>query len=448
MRDLDALIKAYDIRGTVPDQLDAELAFQIGAAFAHHLGAELVAVGHDMRISSPELAAGFAAGVNSRGTDVLAIGLASTDLLYFASGIRNVPGAMITASHNPPAYNGIKLCRAAAAPVGQDTGLAEIRTLLETGLPKYDGPAGTLHSEDLLPSYSEYLHGLVDLDGLRRLKIVVDAGNGMAGHTAPVVLDHPAFEVVSLYFELDGTFPNHEANPLDPANLVDLRAAVRQYQADIGLAFDGDADRCFFVDENGDAVSPNNVISLIATRELTRHPGSAIVYNVVTSKAVAEQVTERGGKPIRTRVGHSFIKQVMADYDAVFGGEHSGHYYFRDFWRADTGMLAALHVLAALGQTDQPLSALAAQFSRYAASGEVNRTIADIPAVLDRVESHYTSDGATADRLDGLTITLPDGAWFNLRPSNTEPLLRLNVEASDQHSMVRLRQDVLAQLGR
>ncbi|RZU16362.1 phosphomannomutase [Kribbella rubisoli] len=446
MRDLDALIKAYDIRGTVPDQLDAELAFQIGAAFAHQIGTELVAVGHDMRISSPELAAGFAAGVNSRGTDVLAIGLTSTDLLYFASGIRNVPGAMITASHNPPAYNGIKLCRAGAAPVGQDTGLAEIRTLLETGLPNYDGPAGTLQSEDLLPSYSEYLHGLVDLAGGRRLKIVVDAGNGMAGRTAPVVLDYASFEIVPLYFELDGTFPNHAANPLDPANLVDLRAAVRLHQADIGLAFDGDADRCFFVDENGDAVSPNNIISLIATRELTRHPGSAIVYNVVTSKAVAEQVTEHGGKPIRTRVGHSFIKQVMADYDAVFGGEHSGHYYFRQFWRADTGMLAALHVLAALGQTGRPLSALAAQFSRYVASGEVNRTIADIPAVLDRVESHFTSDGATADRLDGLTITLPDGAWFNLRPSNTEPLLRLNVEASDQHSMVRLRQDVLAQL--
>ncbi|TCM36208.1 phosphomannomutase/phosphoglucomutase [Kribbella sp. VKM Ac-2568] len=447
MRDLDTLIKAYDIRGTVPDQLDADLSFQVGAAFAHVSGAGLIAVGHDMRLSSPQLADAFAAGVNSRGADVLAIGLASTDLLYFASGARDVPGAMITASHNPPAYNGIKLCRPGAAPVGRDTGLTEIKSLLETGLSDHDGPAGITRREDLLPAYSEYLRGLVDLAGDRRLKVVVDAGNGMAGRTAPVVLDHPAFEIVPLYFELDGTFPNHEANPLNPANLVDLRAAVRRHQADVGLAFDGDADRCAFVDENGDAVSPNNIISLIATRTLAVYPGAAIVYNVITSKAVAEQITEHGGRPVRTRVGHSFIKQVMAEYDAVFGGEHSGHYYFRQFWRADTGMLAALHVLAALRQTDQPLSTLTAQFSRYADSGEINRTVTDIPAVLDRVEKHYAANGAAVDRLDGLTITLPDGAWFNLRPSNTEPLLRLNVEASDQHSMTELRQEVLAFLG-
>ncbi|TDD61510.1 phosphomannomutase/phosphoglucomutase [Kribbella antibiotica] len=446
MRDLTSLIKAYDIRGTVPDQLDAELTFQIGAAFAHLTGAELITVGQDMRESSPELAAAFAAGANSRGSDVLAIGLASTDLLYYASGTRDVPGAMITASHNPAGYNGIKLCRAAAAPVGQDTGLAEIRTLLETGLPTYDGPAGTTRSEDLLQPYAKYLHSLVNLAGSRPLKIVVDAGNGMAGHTAPAVLVHPAFEIVPLYFELDGTFPNHEANPLEPANLVDLCAAVREHQADVGLAFDGDADRCFFVDENGQAVSPSAVVSLIATRELARHAGAAIVYNVITSKAVAELVTEHGGKPIRTRVGHSFIKQVMAEHDAVFGGEHSGHYYFREFWRADTGMLAALHVLAALGETTQPLSALAGQFSRYTASGEINNTIIDVPAVLDRVETHYTADGAAADRLDGLTITLAEGAWFNLRPSNTEPLLRLNVEAADEPSMTQIRQDVLALL--
>ena len=447
MRDLTGLIKAYDIRGSVPDQLDAELTFQIGATFAHLTGAELIAVGQDMRESSPELAAAFAAGANSRGSDVLAIGLASTDLLYYASGTRDVPGAMITASHNPAGYNGIKLCRAAAAPVGQDTGLAEIRTLLETGLPEYGGAAGTTRSEDLLQPYAEYLHSLVNLAGSRPLKIVVDAGNGMAGHTAPAVLDHPAFEIVPLYFELDGTFPNHEANPLEPANLVDLCAAVREHQADVGLAFDGDADRCFFVDENGEAVSPSAVVSLIATRELARHPGAAIVYNVITSKAVAELVTEHGGKPIRTRVGHSFIKQVMAEHNAVFGGEHSGHYYFREFWRADTGMLAALHVLAALGETDQPLSALAGQFSRYTASGEINSTITDIPAILDRVETHYTADGAAADRLDGLTITLVEGAWFNLRPSNTEPLLRLNVEATDEPRMTQIRQDVLAMLG-
>ncbi|GAB2603814.1 phosphomannomutase/phosphoglucomutase [Kribbella endophytica] len=443
MRDLSGLIKAYDIRGTVPDQLDAGLAFQVGAAWADVSGAEVIAVGHDMRVSSPALAAAVADGIASRGVDVLAIGLVSTDLLYYASGVRDVAGVMITASHNPPAYNGIKFCRAGAAPVGQDTGLGQIRTLLENGLPAYDGPAGTVRSEDLLTGYADYLRSLVDLGGSRRLKVVVDAGNGMAGRTAPVVLDDPAIELVPLYFELDGTFPNHPANPLDPANLVDLRAAVREHHADAGLAFDGDADRCFFVDENGDAVSPNNVIGLIASRELAQHPGAAIVYNVITSKAVPELVTELGGKPVRSRVGHSFIKQAMADHDAVFGGEHSGHYYFRRFWRADTGMLTALHILAALGETDQPLSALTAQFNRYADSREINSTVADVPAILDRVEAHYTAEGATADHLDGLTITQPDGTWFNLRPSNTEPLLRLNVEAADEGRMTHLSQEVL-----
>jgi phosphomannomutase len=446
MRDLNDLIKAYDIRGIVPDQLDDDLAYQVGAAFAHHVGAELIAVGHDMRVSSPALAAAFCAGVTRRGTDVQAIGFVSTDLLYFASGMLNVPGAMLTASHNPPAYNGIKMCRAGAAPVGQDTGLGAVRKLLESGLPRYDGPVGLVRRQDLLPAYAEHLRGLVDLRSSRRLKIVVDAGNGMAGRTVPRVLDHPAFEIVPLYFELDGTFPNHEANPMDPANLTDLRTGVRDHQADIGLAFDGDADRCFVVDEKGEAVSPNTIISLIATRELARHPAAAIVYNAITSRAVVEQITAHGGRPIRTRVGHSFIKQVMADNDAVFGGEHSGHYYFRDFWYADSGMLAALHVLETLGRTAQPLSVLTAEFSKYVASGEVNLTISNIPAALARIESHYVATGATADHLDGLTITLSDGAWFNLRPSNTEPLLRLNVEALDSTTMTRLRDEVVALL--
>ncbi|NIK62157.1 phosphomannomutase/phosphoglucomutase [Kribbella shirazensis] len=447
MRDLGTLIKAYDIRGTVPDQLDDELAFQVGAAFAHHLGADLVAVGHDMRVSSPSLAEAFSAGVAGRGADVLSIGFVSTDLLYFASGVGDIPGAMITASHNPPAYNGIKLCRPGAAPVGQDTGLREIRTLLETGLPAYDGETGQIRHQDLLPPYAAHLRRLVDLTGSRRLKIVVDAGNGMAGRTAPVALRHPAFEIVPLYFELDGTFPHHEANPMNPANLDDLRLAVRRHGADIGLAFDGDADRCFFVDEQGAAVSPSSVVSLIATRELDRHPGSAIVYNAITSKAVAEEVTEHGGRPIRTRVGHSFIKQVMADNDAVFGGEHSGHYYFRDFWNADSGMLAALHVLEALGQADEPLSELMHGFSRYVASGEINLAHEDIRAALELVQARYSDQGATTDHLDGLTVTLPGGAWFNLRPSNTEPLLRLNVEGTDHESMAHLRDDVLGLLG-
>jgi phosphomannomutase len=447
VRDLSTLIKAYDIRGVVPDQLDDELAFQVGAAFAHHVGAKLIAVGHDMRLSSPSLAEAFSAGVASRGTDVLAIGFVSTDLLYFASGSRDIPGAMITASHNPPAYNGIKMCRPGAAPVGQDTGLRQIRALLETGLPANDAGTGQIITEDLLPSYADYLHSLVDLTGSRRLKIVVDAGNGMAGRVVPVVLKHSAFDLVPLYFDLDGTFPHHEANPMNPANLADLQIAVRLHDADIGLAFDGDADRCFFVDEGGDPVSPSAVVSLIATRELRRHPGAAIVYNAITSKAVPEQITEHGGRPIRTRVGHSFIKQVMADNDAVFGGEHSGHYYFHDFWNADSGMLAALHVLEALGQSNEPLSTLMHGFSRYAASGEINLTLEDVPAALTLVENHYTKNGATADHLDGLTITLPSNKWFNLRPSNTEPLLRLNVEAPDHATMARLRDEVLNVLG-
>jgi phosphomannomutase len=446
MRDLDTLIKAYDIRGIVPDQLDESLAYDVGAAFAELLTPERIAVGHDMRVSSPALADALAAGAASRGVDVLAIGYVSTDLLYFASGIHAIPGAMITASHNPPSYNGIKLCRPGAAPVGQDTGLREIRKMLETGLPSTDRPTGDVRPEDLLPAYADHLRQLVDLDGSRPLKIVVDAGNGMAGRTAPVVLRHPAFELVPLYFELDGTFPNHEANPMDPANLVDLRAAVIEHHADIGLAFDGDADRCFFVAETGERIAPSDVVGLIATRELARHPGAAIIYNAITSRAVPEEITEHGGRPIRTRVGHSFIKQVMADNHAVFGGEHSGHYYFRDFWNADSGMLAALHVLQALGQTTEPLSTLMSGFSRYVASGETNLTVADIPGTLAQVETAYSARGATADHLDGLTITLPGGAWFNLRPSNTEPLLRLNVEAADQATMTQLRNELLALL--
>ncbi|GAA3585652.1 phosphomannomutase/phosphoglucomutase [Kribbella ginsengisoli] len=446
MRDLDTLIKAYDIRGTVPDQLDDELAFQVGAAFAHHLAAPLIAVGHDMRVSSPSLAAAFSAGAADRGADVLSIGYVSTDLLYFASGLRNVPGAMITASHNPPAYNGIKMCRPGAAPVGQDTGLREIRKLLETGLPDFDGSPGSIDAVDLLPAYADYLRDLVDLTGSRPLRIAVDAGNGMAGRTVPVVLDHPAFELIPLYFDLDGTFPNHEANPMNPANLADLQAAVGRHSADLGLAFDGDADRCFFIDETAQRVSPSAVVGLIATRELARRPGAAVVYNAITSKAVPEDITEHGGRPIRTRVGHSFIKQVMADNDAVFGGEHSGHYYFHDFWNADSGMLAALHVLQALGQSTKPLSELMREFTRYVASGEINTVADDIPAILALVEARYRDRGATADHLDGLTITLPDGTWFNLRPSNTEPLLRLNVEAADDATMSNVRDEVLALL--
>src|SRR5689334_12160555 len=388
-----------------------------------------------MRDSSPSLAAALAEGVTGQGLDVVSIGLASTDLLYYASGTLGLPGAMFTASHNPARYNGIKLCRAGATPIGQDTGLAAIRAAVEAGVPAGPG-GGRVTERDLLADYAAYLRKLVDLSGIRPLKVVVDAGNGMGGYTVPVVLADLPITVVPMYFELDGSFPNHEANPLDPANLVDLQAAVRQHGADAGLAFDGDADRVFVVDERGEPVSPSAITALVAVRELAKGRGTTIIHNLITSSAVPEIVREHGGDPVRTRVGHSFIKAEMARTDAVFGGEHSAHYYFRDFWRADTGMLAAMHVLAALGEQSRALSELAGAYSRYAASGEINSTVADAADRTAAVRKAYEeTDGVTVDELDGLTVTLPDGAWFNLRASNTEPLLRLNVEAADAARM-------------
>ena len=448
MTDLSNIVKAYDIRGIVGEQLDAPLMRAFGAAMARLLRAEdpavsAVAVGHDMRDSSPELAAAFADGVTGEGLDVVSIGLASTDMLYYASGTLGLPGAMFTASHNPAQYNGIKLCRAGATPIGQDTGLVTIRESVEAGLDAGPG-GGTVSRHDMLDGYGSYLRDLVDISGGRPLKVVVDAGNGMGGHTVPAVLAGLPLEVVPLYFELDGNFPNHEANPLDPANLVDLQKRVIEERADIGLAFDGDADRCFAVDERGEPVSPSAITALVAVRELARNPGSAVIYNLITSKAVPEIVAEHGGRAVRTRVGHSFIKQTMAETDAVFGGEHSAHYYFRDFWRADSGMLAALHVLAALGEQDGPLSGLMAAYSRYAASGEINSTVQDQAGRVAAVREAYAGRGAEFDELDGLTVSLPDNSWFNLRASNTEPLLRLNVEAADAAAVARLRDDVLA----
>ncbi|WP_370944463.1 phosphomannomutase/phosphoglucomutase [Amycolatopsis sp. cg5] len=447
MADLSGIVKAYDIRGVVGEQLDAALIREFGAAFALLIKPEspTVVIGHDMRDSSPGLAEAFADGVTSQGLDVVSIGLASTDQLYFASGSLNLPGAMFTASHNPAQYNGIKLCRAGAAPVGQDTGLAEIRDTVEQGVPAFEGQPGTVTHQDVLADYAAYLRKLVDLSGSRPLKIVVDAGNGMGGHTVPTVFEGLPFDVVPMYFELDGNFPNHEANPLDPKNIVDLQAKVREVGADAGLAFDGDADRCFVVDERGEPVSPSAITALVAVRELAKDPGGTIIHNLITSKGVPEIVAEHGGKPVRTRVGHSFIKAEMARTGAIFGGEHSAHYYFRDFWRADTGMLAAMHVLAALGESGGTLSALTADYSRYAASGEINSTVSDQVARLLAVKDAYAGrDGVTVDELDGLTVQLPGGGWFNLRPSNTEPLLRLNVEAADVNAVRALTDEVLA----
>ncbi|EHR62949.1 phosphomannomutase/phosphoglucomutase [Saccharomonospora cyanea] len=447
MSDLSAIVKAYDIRGVVGEELTEELVTDFGAAFALLIKPDSpsVVIGHDMRESSPGLARAFANGVTSQGLDVVSIGLASTDELYFASGSLNMPGAMFTASHNPARYNGIKLCRAGASPVGQESGLAEIRDTVEHGVPEFAGQHGKVTERDVLSDYVAHLHRLVDLSGSRPLKVVVDAGNGMGGLTVPRVFEGLPIEVVPMYFELDGTFPNHEANPLDPANIVDLQAKVREVGADLGLAFDGDADRCFVVDENGDPVSPSAITALVAVRELAKEPGATIIHNLITSKAVPEIVAEHGGTPVRTRVGHSFIKEQMAETGAIFGGEHSAHYYFRDFWRADTGMLAALHVLAALGEQDGSLSALTSEYSRYAASGEINSTVDDQAGRLAAVKEAFGGrDGAELDELDGLTVDLGERGWFNLRASNTEPLLRLNVEASDEAAVRSLTDEVLA----
>jgi len=447
---LGAIFKAYDVRGLVPEQLDDALARATGRAFVRVVGASTVVVGHDMRPSSPGMAGAFADGAAEAGADVVMVGLASTDQLYFASGHLGLPGVMFTASHNPAQYNGIKMCRANAVPIGAETGLAEIRDAVSAGEPPAAAAQGSISHHDVLEAYAAHLLSLAPVSG-RRLKVVVDAGNGMAGHTAPAVfgrLGTDRIEVVPMYFELDGTFPNHEANPIDPDTLVDLQARVLADGADIGLAFDGDADRCFLVDEQGRAVSPSTLTALIAARELAKVPGATVIHNLITSRAVPELVSELGGVPVRTRVGHSYIKATMAETDAVFGGEHSGHFYFRDFWRADSGMLAALHALAALAETDRPLSELLGDYERYVVSGEINSTVADQDAVLAEIEHTYSDrDTVTTDHLDGLTVTHPDW-WFNVRPSNTEPLLRLNAEGRDEATMAEIRDSVLTLIRR
>ncbi|PWJ26021.1 phosphomannomutase [Branchiibius hedensis] len=467
--ELASFVKAYDVRGVVPEQLNESVAEAFGAAFAIVVaipdGADGIVVGHDMRPSSPALSAAFARGAASQGVDVTVIGLCSTDGLYYASGALDRPGAMFTASHNPAQYNGIKMCRAGARPISLETGLAQIRDLAQQQvdgqpLPVVD-TAGTVTTQDLLADYAAYLRGLVDLSGIRPLKVVVDAGNGMGGYTVPAVLGTDAglpqlpIEIVPLYFELDGTFPNHEANPLEPANLVDLQKAVVEHGADVGLAFDGDADRCFAVDERGEPVNPSAITALVATREIARDVAAgvpadqiSIVHNLISSAAVPQIVAEAGATPVRTRVGHSFIKAEMAKHNAIFGGEHSAHYYFRDFWFADTGMLAAMHLLAALGEADQPLSELAGQFQRYVASGEINSTVSDAATATERVRQwavEQTGGEVDVDTLDGTTLTFHGEPmwWLNLRASNTEPLLRLNVEAADDATMSGIRDAVL-----
>ncbi|MGF1429622.1 phosphomannomutase/phosphoglucomutase [Kitasatospora sp. LaBMicrA B282] len=443
------LVKAYDIRGLVPQELDEAVAYRVGVAFAELTGAREVAVAWDMRDSSPALCQAFARGLLDQGVDVVEAGLGSTDYLYFVSGRLGVPGAMFTASHNPAAYNGIKLCRAGAVPIGEGTGLELIRAALtdpvETPAPA--ATPGRKRTVAMLDDYTAHLHSLVDLSALRPLKVVVDAGNGMAGLTVPLVLDHPKLQIVPMYFELDGSFPNHEADPMKPANVAALKERVRAEGADLGLAFDGDADRCFAVDERGEAVPASSVIALVAARLLALEPGARVVHNLITSRSAIEVIEAADGVPVRSRVGHSFIKALMAEHRAVFGGEHSGHYYFRDFWFADTGMLAALHILAELSAGDRPLSELVAGYTRYANAGETNLTVADPAAALAAVERSLGDSAAVLDHLDGLTASFADGSWFNLRASNTEPVLRLNAEAADEPALERLRERVLKIVG-
>ena len=441
------VFKAYDIRGLVDTEIDSDFAFETGVAFARFLQIErepaTVVIGEDMRPSSPLLAEAFSAGVTSQGMDVIRIGLASTDLMYFASGKLGLPGAMFTASHNPAEYNGIKLCLSQARPIGRESGLLAIEKFVRDGSPIALRNVGIEKHQNMLEEYVDHLLTLVDLDEIRPLKIVVDAGNGMAGHTAPAIFARLNCEVIPMYFELDGSFPNHEANPLDESTLVDLKKAMKENSADLGLAFDGDADRCFLVDENGEGINPSALTALIAERELKRHPGSKIIYNLISSRTVQEVISENNGVGLRSRVGHSNIKKLMAESGAIFGGEHSGHFYFKDFWRADSGALAALHAIAALGTSKESISKLLAPYSRYVQSGEINTKVADVKQATQVVEQQYSSNQVEIDYLDGLTVN-GDSWWFNLRPSNTEPLLRLNVEAKDHAQMQAIRDQVLA----
>jgi len=447
---LEKIIKAYDIRGLIKNEITPDFSFSLGVAFAKFLEIErepaTIVVGEDMRASSAPLAAAFSDGATSQGMDVIRIGLASTDMLYFASGKLNLPGIMFTASHNPAKYNGMKLCKSGAKPIGQESGLLKIRKFIEDGVPISNRPVGSVKSQDLLGEYVDYLLARFPKKTFkkRKLKVVIDAGNGMAGFTAPAVMKHLNIDLIPMYFELDGNFPNHEANPIESENLKDLQKKVKKEKADIGLAFDGDADRCFLVDEKGDLVNPSALTALIAVRELKSQPGSTIIYNLISSKAVAEVITENKGVGLRSRVGHSYIKSLLAESGAIFGGEHSGHFYFADFWQADSGMLAALYALAELMDSNKPLSNLLKPYNRYFSSGEINSKVKDVAKSIKAVEEKYQGK-YQLDHLDGLTVTA-DSWWFNLRPSNTEPLLRLNVEANTEKDMAIITDAVLALL--
>jgi len=449
---LDKIIKAYDIRGLVKDEITPDFSFSVGVAFAKFLEIErepgTIVVGEDMRPSSAPLAKAFCDGATSQGMDVIRIGLSSTDMLYFASGKLNLPGIMFTASHNPAKYNGMKLCKSGARPVGKESGLQVIKDIIEKGAPISNRPIGQVREQDLLKEYVDFLIKQFPKKTFsnRKIKVVIDAGNGMAGFTAPAVMEKLNVELIPMYFELDGNFPNHEANPIEPDNLKDLQKMVKRHKADIGLAFDGDADRCFLINEKAELVNPSALTALIAVRELKKNPKSAIIYNLISSKAVPEVIAEHKGRAIRSRVGHSYIKNLMAETGAVFAGEHSGHFYFKNFWKADSGMLAALYALAELMQSDGTLSELLEPYNRYFSSGEINSKVKDAQKSIKVIKEKYQSK-FEVDELDGLTVTAKEW-WFNLRASNTEPLLRLNVEAQTQKQMAKIRDSVLSQIKR
>jgi phosphomannomutase len=437
---LDAIFKAYDVRGVYPGEINEDLARRIGNAFADFTGAATIVVAHDMRPSSGPLSRAFIDGATLAGASVVLAGLASTDLMYFASGKLNAPGAMFTASHNPAQYNGIKMCKAGAGPVGQDTGLTEIKAAVAAGRMVEGAQRGTVREQDLRGEFTDHVLSFIDKTKLKPLRVVADTANGMGGYVVPAVFDQLPFDLTILFPELDGTFPNHPADPIQVENLRDLQAAVLEQHADVGLAFDGDADRVFLVDDRAKPIPGSLMTAIVAKGILARNPGETVVHNLICSKSVPEIVREMGGIPVRTRVGHSFIKQVMAETGAIFGGEHSGHYYFRDNWRADSGLIAAVVVLQQLCEAGVPLSELRKPYERYAASGEINTTVADQTAAMEKVSATYS--GCTQERLDGLSIGCDD-FWFNLRPSNTEPLLRLNLEAADEATCAAKTAEVL-----
>jgi len=441
-----AIFKAYDVRGTYPDELDEDVARAVGAAFATYTKAPLILVARDMRPSGPSLSDAFAHGARSVGATVSDLGLASTDFIYFAAGYLDAPAAMFTASHNPAKYNGIKLCLAGAKPVGVESGLVEVEALTQHFLVEpATGAQAPLEHRDLMDEWVRHVHSFVDLSALRPLKVIADTANGMGGFVVPKVFAGLPFSVEILYEELDGTFPNHPADPLNPENLVDLQQRVRASDADVGLAFDGDADRVFLVDENGAPLNGSLTTALVARAVLEKNPGATILYNLICSKAVPDVIVENGGVPVRTRVGHSFIKQVMAETNAVFGGEHSGHYYFRDNYRADSGIITALVVLELMSTSRQSLSQLVAPLARYAASGEINSSVRDPHATVTKLAKTLREAGVEVDELDGLTADYGEW-WFNVRPSNTEPLLRLNVEAATDERCAEHVAEVLAMI--